>query len=441
MADQTEHSNDRGRTPPEVRADNATASDSSGPPPTRLAAEGRRAGKLERAETGGGAPSPTWTTCASAMPASWTRERADGTVQGGRRVAARRGQPRTGDSAHAGAESRRGRQTDVRSSSSTKRVQVLEHLGYARDDAGRGALRPGAVTRWWDRGGPSRTGARARWSRCCGRATAEGSGQAAAGRRGGQPTRGVRSAVATRLLRGPGGGPGRRPPTEIQQAYPQAGPHVSPGRQQGSGRRRTLQGDQRGLHVLSDPGTRQRYDRFGPDFRQVPEDSGRSGLGAGCGAGFRGAAGRLRRAGAATARTSAGLQRRRHRHRRPLRRHVRRQWRIRADSGRRPGGGLELTVEEAYRRRQPHHPARPRLAAATTSPFPAGVIDGQRVRLAGEGGRGRGAGRPETSTWWSASPRTPASGSTDATSPSISCVALGGGAGGRGGGRKARRAR
>ncbi|MFZ3307144.1 MAG: DnaJ domain-containing protein, partial [Mycobacterium sp.] len=40
-------------------------------------------------------------------------------------------------------------------------------------------------------------------------------------------------------------------------------------------------------HVLSDPATRKRYDRFGEDFRQVPEDwEERVGAGAG---GFRGA--------------------------------------------------------------------------------------------------------------------------------------------------------
>ncbi|MGW9170429.1 DnaJ domain-containing protein, partial [Streptomyces decoyicus] len=41
--------------------------------------------------------------------------------------------------------------------------------------------------------------------------------------------------------------------------------------------------------VLSDPKTRQRYDRFGEDFRQIPEDwEERVGAGVGAGAGARG---------------------------------------------------------------------------------------------------------------------------------------------------------
>src|SRR5258706_12872690 len=50
--------------------------------------------------------------------------------------------------------------------------------------------------------------------------------------------------------------------------------------------------------VLSDPATRRRYDAFGPDFRQIPEDAdpgawrrSRAGAGAGAGAGRAGTAG------------------------------------------------------------------------------------------------------------------------------------------------------
>src|SRR6201996_3852358 len=43
-------------------------------------------------------------------------------------------------------------------------------------------------------------------------------------------------------------------------------------------------------HVLSDPDTRKRYDRFGEDFRKVPEDwEERAGAGAGGFGGFGGA--------------------------------------------------------------------------------------------------------------------------------------------------------
>ncbi|HEY0572791.1 MAG TPA: J domain-containing protein [Pseudonocardia sp.] len=159
-------------------------------------------------------------------------------------------------------------------------------------------------------------------------------------------------------------------------------------------------------HVLNDPKQRARYDRFGADFRQVPEDweervgsAGRS-----TGGGFRGA-----RPGGPSGRTVYGS----------------------------PGGGggfegvggfggpggidlddlfggmfgggraggpiagadqeaeLPLTVEEAYRggRRQItlEGTAGPRTYTVT---IPRGVMDGQRIRLAGEGGRGRGSGQP-----------------------------------------------
>ncbi|HEX4558627.1 MAG TPA: DnaJ C-terminal domain-containing protein [Mycobacterium sp.] len=141
--------------------------------------------------------------------------------------------------------------------------------------------------------------------------------------------------------------------------------------------------------VLSDPQTRKRYDRFGEDFRRIPEDYDER-VGAGVG-GFR-------------AGGPSGT-------------------RVRFDQdfgggfggpggvnvedlfGDIFGGGggfgpipgadqeaeLELTVEEAYRggRRQIALGGR-----TYTVNIPAGVIDGQRIRLAGEGGRGRGDAPP-----------------------------------------------
>jgi curved DNA-binding protein len=143
--------------------------------------------------------------------------------------------------------------------------------------------------------------------------------------------------------------------------------------------------------VLSDPKTRQRYDAFGPDFRQVPEDvdpeTWRRAR-AGAGAGARGARGRP--GGGRTVYTTGdtgdlgididdllgGLFGGRGRGRGPI-----------------PGADQEaeisLTVEEAY------HGVRrtitiegidgPRTLDVT---IPAGVISGQRIRLAGQGGRG-----------------------------------------------------
>ena len=146
--------------------------------------------------------------------------------------------------------------------------------------------------------------------------------------------------------------------------------------------------------VLSDPQTRRRYDTFGADFRQVPEDvdpetwrraraGARAGASAGPGRGGPGGfsfseddidledllggifGGRGQRTGGAG-----------------------RGW------GPIPGAdqeaGLELTVEEAYRGGR-------RNITLTTSDggrrsievtVPAGVTDGQRIRLAGQGGRG-----------------------------------------------------
>ena len=88
-----------------------------------------------------------------------------------------------------------------------------------------------------------------------------------------------------------------------------------------------------------------------------------------------------------------GRRLRRHRHRGPVRRHVRRP--RRGASARWRGADQEaelaLTVEEAYRggRREISHG---RTAATYEVTIPPGVIDGQRIRLAGEGGRGVGDG-------------------------------------------------
>jgi curved DNA-binding protein len=149
-------------------------------------------------------------------------------------------------------------------------------------------------------------------------------------------------------------------------------------------------------NVLSDPQTRRRYDAFGPDFRQVPEGVDpetwrRARAGAGAGAGARAGSG----AGAAGGRGGFGPD-------------------IDLDDllgglfgGRGGGRGwgavpgadqeaeVELTVEDAY------HGTRRTLTL--TSPagtrsidvtIPAGVTDGQRIRLAGQGGRGSDGAPP-----------------------------------------------
>jgi curved DNA-binding protein len=137
-------------------------------------------------------------------------------------------------------------------------------------------------------------------------------------------------------------------------------------------------------HVLADPDTRKRYDRFGEDFRQVPEDweqratagaggfgrARRSGGQARYGQGFGGAAGGINIEDLFGDMFGGG-----------------------GGFGPIPGADqeavLELTVEEAYRGGKRQISLDGRSYGVT---IPAGVVDGQRIRLAGEGGRGSGDG-------------------------------------------------
>jgi curved DNA-binding protein len=156
--------------------------------------------------------------------------------------------------------------------------------------------------------------------------------------------------------------------------------------------------------VLSDPGTRSRYDRFGPDFRQIPEDydervaagqgfGGRSGayrgspFGGGRGAGRTGA-----RTWTETGFDASGVDF---------------EDLFGGMFGGRAGGAgrggpvpgadqeaeLTLSVEEAYRGgRRKITLGGDGAERSYDVTIPAGVVDGQRIRLAGEGGRGRGPG-------------------------------------------------
>ncbi|GLW11063.1 DNA-binding protein [Microtetraspora sp. NBRC 13810] len=141
--------------------------------------------------------------------------------------------------------------------------------------------------------------------------------------------------------------------------------------------------------VLSDPATRRRYDAFGHDFRQVPPDVdpadyARARAGAGAGGGFGTGAG----AGGGFG-TGEGVE-------------VDLEDLLggifRGRGGRRWGGPvqgadqeaeIELTVEEVYRggRRTITLPG-PAGTRRLEVTIPAGVTAGQRIRLAGQGGRG-----------------------------------------------------
>jgi curved DNA-binding protein len=160
--------------------------------------------------------------------------------------------------------------------------------------------------------------------------------------------------------------------------------------------------------VLSDPATRARYDRFGPDFRQIPEDydervaagqGGFAGAGAGRGGGYGG--GGYRGGPFDGSRGGGGV------------------WTetdfdtsgvdfedlfggMFGGRGSRGGGAvpgadqeaeLTLGVEEAYRGgRRKITLGGPGGERTYDVNIPRGVVDGQRIRLAGEGGRGRGQG-------------------------------------------------
>jgi curved DNA-binding protein len=153
--------------------------------------------------------------------------------------------------------------------------------------------------------------------------------------------------------------------------------------------------------VLSDPDQRKRYDAFGADFRRVPEDvdpetwaragAGRARTGAGAGAGARtgGFGGGFEGvdfedlfgdifAGRGRGRGGRGAGR---------------------YGGPMPGADqeaeVELSVEEAYHgTRRSLRIAGPEGTRTVEVNIPAGVTDGQRIRLAGQGGRGGDGGPP-----------------------------------------------
>ena len=150
--------------------------------------------------------------------------------------------------------------------------------------------------------------------------------------------------------------------------------------------------------VLSDPQTRRRYDAFGRDFRQVPEDvdpetwrRARAGARAGAGAG----AGRGGPGGFSFSEGDIDLD--------DLLGGIfggrfggaRRGW---GSVGPIPGADqeaeIELTVEEAYRGgRRSVTLSSDGTRRSFDVTIPAGVTDGQRIRLAGQGGRGSDGAR------------------------------------------------
>ena len=141
--------------------------------------------------------------------------------------------------------------------------------------------------------------------------------------------------------------------------------------------------------VLSDPQTRRRYDAFGADFRQVPSDVDpeafrRARATAGAGAGRAGGGGFSFRQGDVDIEDLFGGL-----------------FGGRAGRGWGPVRGadqeaeLPLTVEEAYRGGGRSVTLGPRDGGRSFDVnVPAGVTDGQRIRLAGQGGRGGDGASP-----------------------------------------------
>jgi curved DNA-binding protein len=169
-------------------------------------------------------------------------------------------------------------------------------------------------------------------------------------------------------------------PEQLQQAYRRLARRYHPDVNKDSEAEERFKEVSEAYEVLSDQETRKRYDRFGADFRRVPEDfDDRVAAG-----------GRFRTgpAGGSRVRVGQGFGG------------------INVEDlfsgfggfgdwggGSIPGADqeavLELSVEEAYRGGQ----RRVTIGSRTFDvDIPSGVVDGQRIRLAGQGGRGSGDG-------------------------------------------------
>jgi curved DNA-binding protein len=183
---------------------------------------------------------------------------------------------------------------------------------------------------------------------------------------------------------------------EIQRAYRKLARMHHPDVSKDPDSEETFKQVSEAYDVLSDPATRKRYDAFGPDFRRVGEDvdaeafsrarqararagsgvGGRAGAGAGVGGqGFAGDIDLDDLLGSMFGAAGPG----------PGRGH--RSW------GPIPGADqeteLDVSVEEAYRGgRRSVSLQGPDGSRTLQVTIPAGVTDGQRIRLAGQGGRG-----------------------------------------------------
>ena len=187
-------------------------------------------------------------------------------------------------------------------------------------------------------------------------------------------------------------------PDDIQRAYRKLARTYHPDVNHDPGAEDRFKEVSEAYDVLSDPATRRRYDAFGRDFRQVPEDvdpetwrRARAGARAGAGTG----AGRGGPGGFSFSEGDIDLD--------DLLGGIfggrfggaRRGW---GSVGPIPGADqeaeIELTVEEAYRGgRRSVTLSSDGTRRSFDVTIPAGVTDGQRIRLAGQGGRGSDGAR------------------------------------------------
>ena len=187
---------------------------------------------------------------------------------------------------------------------------------------------------------------------------------------------------------------------EIQRAYRQLARTYHPDINHDPGAEDRFKEVSEAYDVLSDPQTRRRYDAFGRDFRQVPEDVDpetwrRSRAGAGAGAGRARSSGGTGGFGFSSADGDIDID--------DL---------LGGIFGGRGGGfgsrrgfgpipgadqeaEIELTVEEAYQggRRSITLTGGDGTRRSFDVTIPPGVTDGQRIRLAGQGGRGSDGAR------------------------------------------------
>jgi curved DNA-binding protein len=204
---------------------------------------------------------------------------------------------------------------------------------------------------------------------------------------------------------------------EIQRAYRKLARQYHPDVNKDPGAEEKFKEASEAYDVLSDPETRRRYDAFGPDFRQVPEgvDSEtwrRARAGAAAGAGARSGPGRSSgwpggsdgeqvwvggtgfgaggfNGGIDLDDLLGGMFNDRTTGRRGSAGRARQGWG--QVSGADQEAELELSVEDAYsggrRSLTLSGPDGPRTLEVN---IPAGVTDGQRIRLAAQGGQGSG---------------------------------------------------